>query len=582
MAEAAHLLTLVKSLARDAAEQREAVGLLSSLSHVMAVRRRIGRIQGCILMLVAILNGDDPAASHDAGKLLNALSSNTQNALHMAESGYFKPLVHYLKEGQDMSKILMATAISRMELTDQSKASLGKDGAIEPLVKMFNGGKLEAKLSSLNALQKLSSLKENIQRLISTGIVSSLLQLLFSVTSVLMTLREPASAILAKIAQSESILVNQDVAQQMLSLLNLSSPVIQYNLLEALNSITTHPRASKVRRKMRENGAIPLLLPFLSGNNPKIRTGALELIYNLSKDLPGELTEQLGEADLNIIINIISSPMPENERAAAVGILSNLPLSDKKATEILQKANVLPILISIMRSGFENLIPNSSKLVENVTGVFIRFTAPSDEKLQHISAELGVIPLLVKTLSKGSPIAKSRAATSLAQLSQNSFSLRKSKSPRWLCVPASAEAFCHVHDSYCSVKSTFCLVKAEAVPALIQVLEGNEREADEAVLGALATLLQDEIWESGSNYIVKTRRVQAIIKVLEQGNVKAQEKALWILERVFRVEAHRGEYGLSAQAVLIDLAQKGDPKLKSMIAKMLAQLELLQLQSSYF
>ncbi|GAA0167481.1 hypothetical protein LIER_22407 [Lithospermum erythrorhizon] len=29
----------------------------------------------------------------------------------MAEAGYFKPLVHYLKEGSDMSKILMATAI---------------------------------------------------------------------------------------------------------------------------------------------------------------------------------------------------------------------------------------------------------------------------------------------------------------------------------------------------------------------------------------------------------------------------------------------------------------------------------------
>jgi vacuolar protein 8 len=99
MADVGHLSLLVKSLTRDVEERREAVGLLLDLSDLIAVRRRMGRIQGCIVMLVAMLNGDDPVASQNAGKLLNTLSSNTQNALHMAEAGYFKPLVQYLKEG---------------------------------------------------------------------------------------------------------------------------------------------------------------------------------------------------------------------------------------------------------------------------------------------------------------------------------------------------------------------------------------------------------------------------------------------------------------------------------------------------
>lgn len=99
MANVGSLSALVKSLTRDVEEQREAVGLLLDLSDLPAVWRRIGRIQGCIVMLVSMLSGNDPVASHDAGKLLNALSSNTQNALHMAEAGYFKPLVQYLKEG---------------------------------------------------------------------------------------------------------------------------------------------------------------------------------------------------------------------------------------------------------------------------------------------------------------------------------------------------------------------------------------------------------------------------------------------------------------------------------------------------
>lgn len=99
MADVDALSVLVKSLVRDADEQREAVGLLSELSDISAVRRRIGRIQGCIVMLVTIHNGDNPTASHDAGRLLISLSSNTQNVLHMAEAGYFKPLVHCLNEG---------------------------------------------------------------------------------------------------------------------------------------------------------------------------------------------------------------------------------------------------------------------------------------------------------------------------------------------------------------------------------------------------------------------------------------------------------------------------------------------------
>ncbi|KAF2323774.1 hypothetical protein GH714_036887 [Hevea brasiliensis] len=333
---------------------------------------------------------------------------------------------------------------------------------------------------------------------------------------------------------------------------------------------------------MKENGAFQLLLLFLTETNMKNRTAALNLLYTLSKDSPEELMEQLGEYHLNNIVNIVSSSTSEGEKAAAVGILNNLPVGNKKATDVLKKSNLLPILISIISSSESTSTPTTSWLMENIAGIFIHFTVPSDKKLQLLSAELGVIPLLVKLLSSGSLVAKCRAATSLAQLSQNSLALRKSRKSRWTCMPHSAEAFCEVHDGYCIVKSTFCLVKAGAICPLIKILEGEEREADEAVLDALATLLQDEIWESGSNYIARMSVSKAIIKVLESGNAKAQEKALWILERIFRIEEHRTQYGESTQVVLIDLAQKGDPRLKSTVAKVLVQLELLQDQSGYF
>ena len=69
---------------------------------------------------------------------------------------------------------------------------------------------------------------------------------------------------------------------------------------------------------------------------------------------------------------------------------------------------------------------------------------------------------------------------------------------------------------------------------------------------------------------------------LESEDAKVQEKAIWMLERIFKVAEHRLKYGESAQVVLIDLAQKSDSRLKSTVAKVLAELELLQSQSSYF
>lgn len=582
MAGLESLSTIVRSLTRDVDESRAAVGLLSELDVIQKVRQRIGRVQGCIVMLVSLFHGEDPRASRDAGKMLFSLSSNTQNALLMAEAGYFVPLVQYLKEGSDMNKILMATAISRMELTDQMRATLGQEGCVEPLVKMFTSGKLEAKMSALGALRNLSILTENIKHLINAGIVPPLLQILFSVTSVLLTLREPASAILASLAQSELILIHRDAAQQILSLLNLSSPVIQLHLLQALNSICSHPKARRVRAKMKENGAMQLLVPFLMESNSRLRAISLNLLFSLSKDFTEELTEMLGESHLNILVDIVCTTASENEKAAALAILGNLPVDDKTATEILIRANLLPLLVASLRSSTTTTNPTGIWLIESISGVLIRFTVPWDKKLQKMSAASGVIPCLVKLLSDGSPIAKSRAATSLVNLSQNTHSLSKVRSSRWRCGMKSSESLCELHNGHCIVKNTFCLVTAGAVSPLLRILEGKEREADEAVLSALMTLMQDRMWENGSGIIEKECGVQAIVRILDVGSLKAQEKAIWILERIFRLESYREKYGAGAQVVLIDLAQKGDPSLKPMTAKILAHLQLLQMQSSYF
>lgn len=99
MAEVGSLSVIVPSLMRETTESRAAAGLLSDLSGVPSVSQRMGRVQGCILMLVTLLDGDDHLASADARKILDALSAHTQNVLLMAEAGYFKPMLQHLKRG---------------------------------------------------------------------------------------------------------------------------------------------------------------------------------------------------------------------------------------------------------------------------------------------------------------------------------------------------------------------------------------------------------------------------------------------------------------------------------------------------
>ena len=99
MANIEALSSIVRSLSRDVNERREALALLLDLSDIPQVRQRIGRIKGSIVMLVTLRNAHEPGTHDVAEKLLHILSSNPQNVLLMAEAGYFRPLIHYLKQG---------------------------------------------------------------------------------------------------------------------------------------------------------------------------------------------------------------------------------------------------------------------------------------------------------------------------------------------------------------------------------------------------------------------------------------------------------------------------------------------------
>ncbi|KAH7436082.1 hypothetical protein KP509_05G001500 [Ceratopteris richardii] len=538
-----------------------------------------------------MLNTGNYGAAEDARQLLEKLANNNQNVVQMAEANYFKPLVHLLLEGPEMTKILMATALAKMTLTDQSKAAIAREGAIPPLTKMISAGKLEAKSAALGVLQSLSTHPGNCDLMIDAGVIPLLLQLLFSVTSVFVNLKELASETLANLATASSmeakVLDSNDTVSQLLSLLNLVGPVNQGHLLRALNGMASPARATSMRAKLRDGGAIQLLLPFCEVNDGEVRASALKLLYSLSQDWVDEdIAKYFGSTYIQSLVKLLSSSRID-ETVAAAGIISNLPDNDSHITEMLQNVEALSALVEMLKTGGSKTCRQTYRhqLLENASRALRKFTMPTDERLQRLAAEQDVIPLLVQVLTVGSPLAKKEAAVVLSQLSDNSKKLStplNKKSGLFACFWPTIQEGCIVHKGQCSAKSSFCLLEAGAVAPLVQCLE-KESEAHEAVLMALTTLLKHDTFEEGCRVIADAQGLGPIIRVLFIGTPNAKNKAVWMLEKFFRNEKYRTDFGHQAQMHLIDLAQNGDDSdTRSLAAMCLAHMNILHKQSAYF
>lgn len=597
----------VRSLSRDVGESRQGVALLLELSKSPKVCEEIGRAQGSILLLVTMLNNENANAAKDAAAVLHQLASNDQNVVQMAEANHFKPLAERLSSGSDMTRIVMASALSRMSLTDQSKAVLVQQGAIPPLVTMIAAGKLEAKAAALGALQNLSSLAGNRAELIRAGVVPPLLTLLFSVTSVVMSLKEGAAAILANISMaagqqaetridaSGAILESEETIFQVLSLLNLAGPNIQVNLLKALLGMSSVPNAADVRTRMIVGGAVDVLIPFIDGSEggPATRPLAARVLRELSheSDAGQQVAASLLEgqaAALKSLISMLQDKEQMDNRAAAASLIAALPQNETKLNQTLVQADVVQTLVTMLGMKGGGVGSNAAvkdAALEGAANALVRFTLPSNTKQQQQLSELGAIPQLVTLLVTGNAGAKRGAALCLGHLSESSPALSvtvKAKSGG-CCFKPPEEPKCVLHGGICSVRTSFCLLEAEAIEPLVGAMGEKDPLTAEAALTALSTLMADSCrWEASVKIIHESGGFGRVVQQLSEGTERAKEKGVWMLEKLFRLEEYKFEYATKAQGALIEITQHGSNETKPVAAKILSHLELLHQQSSYF
>lgn len=286
---------------------------------------------------------------------------------------------------------------------------------------------------------------------------------------------------------------------------------------------------------------------------------------------------------LKALLLVIETSNDEEEVAAAMTIISKLPAGYDQFTHWLLDAGALTIIVTFLT---DVRVSGSSKnpVVENAVGALCFFTVPTNQESQKRAAEAGVIPLLVQLLRSGTALTKKHAAISLAQFSVSSLSLsRPLQKPKfYFCCSTSPEVGCPVHLGICSVETSFCLLEAGAVKPLVRLLGDEDLSVCEAALEALSTLLEGDMLQSGCDVISESKGIGPIISLLSSQQNDLQEKAMRILEKVFRLEEYKKTYGSSAQMRLVDIAQRGSGTIRALAARVLARLDVLHDQSSYF
>ncbi|OMO87901.1 Armadillo [Corchorus capsularis] len=587
------LESIVRSLARQIKESKFALQLLLQLSRSSAVRDVIGAVQGCIFLVVTMLNNDEAQASENSRELLDNLSFLHQNVIEMAKANFFKPLLHLLCSGPDNVRLLMAKTLSELELTEHHKLSVFKDGALGPLLQLLSHDNLEMKAVAVRALQNLSNLPQNGLQMIKEGAVGPLFEILYRHSLSLPSLREQVAVVIMHLAKSTisqeadreqiSLLKSDEDIFKLFSLISLTGPDIQRNILQAFCAMCQSSSGPDIRAKLRQLSAVQVLVQLCEADNPTVRASAVKLFCCLTVD-GDDITfqEHVNQRCIDTLLRIIKSSTDEEETASAMGIISNLP-KDIQITQWLLDSGALDIIFASLTDGNRNA-PHKKQEIESAVRALCRFTVSENREWQKKVAEAGFIPVLVQLLVSGTSLTKQNAAISLKQFSESSSALSRpvKKSSPFICCLAATETGCAVHQGICTVESSFCILEANAVEPLVRILGEGDFGACEASLDTLLTLISDERLQNGCKVLDKSNAISPIIRLLSSTSTILQEKTLKALERIFRLVEMKHKYATLAQMPLVDITQRGSGGMKSLAAKVLAQLNVLGEQSSYF
>ncbi|KAH7516827.1 hypothetical protein FEM48_Zijuj10G0176200 [Ziziphus jujuba var. spinosa] len=596
-------------------EESDAISVLLELSKKEILREKIGNAKDCIQLLVSLLQKNNPDVSEKAQHVLQNLSSNTHFVVKMAEAGHFQPFVSRFNQGPQETRALMAAALIKMQLKENSIKDLKDRQFIHNLIQMLSSSFPASKSACLKSIKKLLAYPRMVKRLLEVcDTIPHMLSVISYVGSDPYLKQETAETLALLIGASKHLEFQKYQGLQELQSEHNVSLLLQYvandddeTKIQFMHLLVELSCRSETARDIirNDNDAITHLFSSLRSDKPSVRRWAMKLIYCISEGHPGGVPvphSSAKETAINTLAEILTSSPDIEERSIAAGIISQLPSDDAIIDEILHKSEALKAIHEVICSMDEensgNMVPVStgSSLLENALAALLRYTEPTKPELQRQLSKLELYPSLVRVLSRGTSLAKQRTAILLAQLSRSNSHFVSDSSTmakqakyslsfhlmKW-CWSASSEdrGSCPVHGDACSPRDTFCLVKADAVKPLVRSLSETESGVAEAAIMALETLLTDHsTLSNAAAAIVESQGLVAILQVLEKGTLSAKTKALDLFQKILTHSKISDPIFNRSERILIQLLQ--DDELRKKAALVLRQMNVIPDQSSYF
>lgn len=513
----------------------------------------------------------------------------------------------------------MATDLANIPLTNEGKILVAEQGAVK-LVQMLEDPKVPTREIALKALRGLSTLDSNGRLLLEAGILPPLMRDLFKEGAASVKIKEVCATVLANVVNTSgewqnipindegSTLISETVVHSLLYLISNTGPIIEAKLLLVLVALASSQFAvSNLVCHIRSSGAIISLIQFLEAPQDQLRVPAIRLLHLLSGYMGQELADGLRVTtrQLGTLIRLMDTDGSVEEQAAAAGLLANLPVEDFHLTRSLYEERALPVLVTrIEELRRRNVRIGEARymntLQEGLVTILARFTYTlEDRDVLHQIRSHDLCAFFTSLLQNTSlDDVQRQSATALDNLSTFTplcvveVPLPAEKKRFWglftkcFTNPPRPPGLCPIHGGLCSSKETFCIVEAKALDPLVSLLDHHNYAVLEAALGALSTLLLDNVDHAKGVLILhNANAIQPILDIMQEHKTDIlRQRSVYMVERVLRNNdlAQLISADQNVHTGLVDALRRGNSATKPIAEKSLKHLNRIPNFSGVF
>lgn len=349
---------------------------------------------------------------------------------------------------------------------------------------------------------------------------------------------------------------------------------------------------------IKSGNGLKSIIQYLEHPEVEHRTYAFRLTRILSERFGQDLAYELKPFDKLAFFKdkILNNQSTDGERSDAAGTLANIPLSEEEVTTLLEPSFIKWIVITLknQQSSFNGRSSRPiSSMVEGLLGLLLHFTKGVNPETLAMFKELRLMSIFWEQLNFPSKArVKQLAAIGLKHLSEAGRSLCGGDSgpptPRGFCAslvflcgkPPPETSTCPIHNAPCEDDSQLCLLKSNCIKPLVDLLSDEDTNVQIAAVEALSTLIIDnsKTFKRAVDELEHQGVVDAVVVLFTEVRPGVlQERTIWMVERILRVDGHSHRYSLNQSLVraLVEAFRHGNTNTKRHAQEALTNLKQL-------